>query len=156
MGDPTVRSAGQPAPARVLRFERGWGDTVEGELVVSTQGFNARYDMDLERGVFTRLGHDLRGESIKGKIFVFAAPKGGIATSWALANIRRRGLAPLALVCRRANPVVVQGAVLAGIAIADCFELDPIENLETGQWARIDPAHGTLIVFESKRTSPTR
>ncbi len=147
MDDPVAQSAGRSASGRVLRFRRGYGNAVEGELIVSAQGFNARYDMDLQKGVFTRLGHDLHGESVKGKIFVFATPKGGIATSWALANIRQHGLAPLALVCRRANPVVVQGAVLAGIPIADSFDLDPVESLKTGQRARLDPEQGVLTVL---------
>ncbi|MCG5073242.1 DUF126 domain-containing protein [Paraburkholderia sp. RG36] len=131
----------------MLRFAQGYGEAIEGELIVSAHGFNARYDMDRQKGVFARPGHDLYGESIAGKIFVFATPKGGIATSWALADLRRRGLAPLAILCRRANPVVVQGAVLAGIPIADGFEVDPVEYLKTGQRVRLDPARGELTIL---------
>ncbi|TFL13176.1 DUF126 domain-containing protein [Pusillimonas caeni] len=138
---------GPSAATRLLRFGRGYGEAVEGELIVSSQGFNARYDMDLHKGIFSRPGHDLYGQSIQGKIYVFSTPKGGIATSWALANLCERGLAPLALICRRANPVVVQGAVLARIPIVDCLEQDSADWLETGQRAHLDPARGELIVY---------
>lgn len=125
----------------------GFGPAVEGIAIVSAQGFNARYDLDRERGVFSRPGHDHYGESPAGKIYVFSTPKGGIATSWALLDLRERGLAPLGLVCRRANPVVVQGAVLAGIPFLDRLDLDPVGAIRTGDRIRLDPAAGTLDIL---------
>lgn len=134
-------------PVLALQGPSGFGTPVEGEAIVSTQGFNARYDMDRTNGTFSRPGHDLFGLSCVGKIFVFATPKGGIATSWALLDLKHRGLAPLALVCRRANPVVVQGAVLAGISIIDRLDQDPSQTICTGDWIRLDPARGELLVI---------
>lgn len=135
-----------------LRGSGGFGEPVEGEAIVSAQGFNARYDMDRAAGRFSRPDHDLFGQSFVGRIFVFATPKGGIATSWALLDLRERALAPLALVCRRANPVVVQGAVLAGIPIMDRFEQDPAQQIRNGDWLRVDPGRGELTVL--RRAAP--
>ena len=134
-------------PKRQLHGPAGLGPMVEGQAIVSRQGFNARYDLDRERGIFSRPEHDLVGASPAGKIYVFATPKGGIATSWALLDLRSRGLAPLALVCRRANPVVVQGAVLSGIPILDRLELDPTEHIRTGDWIRLTPSMGLLEIL---------
>lgn len=132
---------------RNLTCAIGFGPVVEGEAIVSTQGFNSRYDLDRLKGVFCRPDHDHYGVSPAGKIFVFSAPKGGIATSWALLDLRQRQLAPIALVCRRANPVVAQGAVLSGIPLMDRFELDPIEHLRTGDRLRLSPHLGLIEIL---------
>lgn len=131
-----------------LQGPRGFGTVVEGIAIVSTHGFNARYDLDRTNGTFSRPDHDHHGESPAGKIFVFTTPKGGIATSWALLDLRERGLAPIGLVCRRANPVVVQGAVLAGIPCMDRLDQDPVAALRSGDRIRLDPETGTLQVLQ--------
>jgi len=137
-GIPLARLSGPP----------GYGEPVEGIAIVSSQGFNARYDMDRERGLISRPTHDLYGQSVSGRIFVFTTPKGGIATSWALFDLKARGLAPLALVCRRLNPVVAQGAVLANLTIVDRLDADPVTVLRSGDRVRIDPAAGRVDVIE--------
>lgn len=130
-----------------LTGARGWGPVVEGQALVSGQGFNARYDLDRDQGVFSRPDHDHYGASPAGKIFVFTTPKGGIATSWALLDLRLRGLAPLGLVCRRSNPVVVQGAVLSGLPLMDGCDQDPTECIQTGDWVRLSPHLGLIEIL---------
>lgn len=135
-------------PARLqLKGARGLGPVVEGQALVSNQGFNARYDLDRVSGVFSRPDHDHYGVSPAGKIYIFTTPKGGIATSWALLDLQQRGLSPLGLVCRRSNPVVVQGAVLSGIPLMDCFEEDPTQRIQTGEWVRLIPQLGLIEIL---------
>ena len=131
----------------MLRGPPGVGPVVEGEALVSRQGFSARYDLDRERGVFSRPAHDLFGHSVVGKVLVCTTAKGGIATSWMLLDMVRRGVAPLALLFRTTNPVMVQGAVLAGVALLHRLEPDPQETLRTGDYLRVDPAAGTVEVL---------
>lgn len=124
----------------------GYGPAAAGLLLVSRQGFNARYDLDMETGVVVRPEHDLRGETLAGRVFVFRGPKGGIATSWALAALAATGRAPAALVCREVNPVIVQGAVLACIPLLAGLPEAAFEALSTGRPARVDPASRRLYV----------
>ncbi len=131
----------------LLQGPVGFGPAVEGIAIVSTHGFNARYDLDRANGTFSRPDHDHHGASPAGKIFVFTTPKGGIATSRALLDLFERGLAPIGLVCRRANPVVVQGAVLAGIPFMDRLDQDPVTALRSGDRIRLNPAAGTLQIL---------
>jgi predicted aconitase with swiveling domain len=123
------------------------GPVVEGEALVSRQGFSARYDLDRERGVFSRPAHDLFGHSVAGKVLVCTTAKGGIATSWMLLDMVRRGVAPLALLFRTTNPVMVQGAVLAGVTLMHRLAPDPQGTLRTGDYLRVDPAAGTVEVL---------
>ncbi len=134
-------------PILTLRGPPGYGPTVEGEVLVSRQGFNARYDMDRRRGVFSRPTHDLYPHSYAGKILVFTTGKGGVATSWALNDLRAKGIAPLGLVFARANPIVVQGAVFAGLPILHRMEPNPQDVLKTGDLLRLIPAEGVIEVL---------
>ena len=110
----------------VLTGHPGVGDAGEGEALVSAEGFSARYDLDRSTGIIARESHPLYGLSIAGKVLVCPLAKGGFATSWALLDLKARGLAPAALIFRRTNPVVVQGAVLADIPLLHLLEPDPV------------------------------
>jgi predicted aconitase with swiveling domain len=145
------------APGRgsplVLSGPPGFGAPVDGEAVVSTQGFSARYDLDHTTGLISRESHDLYGQSVVGKILVVSTAKGGTATGWRLLDLVSRGTAPSALIFRRTNPVMVQGAVLASIAIMHLLEPDPVEVLATGDRLHLVPAEGRVEV-ESRGGRP--
>jgi len=130
-----------------LRGPAGVGPVVEGEALVSRHGFSARYDVDRDRGTFSREAHDLYGESLVGKILVCTTAKGGIATSWMLLDMVTRGMAPLAILFRETNPVMVQGAVLAGVAMLHRLAPDPVETIQTGDRLRVDPSNGTVEIL---------
>jgi predicted aconitase with swiveling domain len=130
----------------VLSGPPGFGAPVEGEALVSNHGFSARYDLDHTTGLISRESHDLYGRSVADKVLVVASAKGGTATGWRLLDLVSRGTAPSALIFRRTNPVMVQGAVLAGIAIMHRLEPDPLEVVETGDLLRLLPAEGRVEV----------
>ena len=133
---------------RVLRGPAGIGGIVKGEVLVSTQGFNARYDLDREAGTFSRPEPDLFGQDFRGRSLVFGGAKGGIATSCAIYDLKRRGMAPLGLVFRRANPVVAQGCTLAELPLLDRLEPDPVTSPSSGEYVRLNPDRGELVVLE--------
>ena len=135
---------------KLLRGPAGVGPAVEGEALVSRHAFSARYDVDRDRGVVSREAHDLYGHSLVGKILVCTTAKGGIATSWMLLDMVQRGTAPIAILFQTTNPVMVQGAVLAGIAMMHRLDPDPIATIRTGDRLRVDPAHGTVEILERK------
>ncbi|MBI4607633.1 MAG: DUF126 domain-containing protein [Candidatus Rokubacteria bacterium] len=136
----------------VLRGHPGPGRAVAGRALVSTEAFGVRYDLDRETGIISRAGHAIYGQSLAGKILVFSGVKGGMAAGWALADLAHRGLAPLALIFRRSNPVMVQGAIFAGIPILDGLEPDPVATVVTGDYVELDPATGTVTVYKESET----
>ena len=126
---------------------RATGSAVEGEALVSTHGFSPRYDLDRWTGIITRRGHDLEGVSIVDKICVFASAKGGIAAGWAYYDLKTKGLAPRALLFGEVNPVMVQGAIFAGITLTEGWSPCPSECMTTGDWVRVDPEHRVVEVL---------
>jgi len=128
----------------VLSGHAGVGDVVEGEALVCADNFSARYDVNRRTGRFSRPSHVLFGVSLVGRVCVFNTAKGGVATAWALLDMRTRGVAPAALIFRTTNPIMVQGAALARIALLDRLDPDPLTALRTGDWLHVDPAAGQV------------
>ena len=131
---------------RIIKGHVGIGATVRGTALVGKDSFSARYDLDLERGVFARPGHVLYGEIYVGKILVLDAAKGGIATSWMLADMCARKKAPLALLLNIANPIMAQGASFSDLSLMHWFDCDITKAIATGDEVTVDPAAGLVTV----------
>lgn len=137
---------------KTIRVNRAFGETVEGEALVSTEGFSPRYDLDRWSGLISRPGHALEGHNIRDKILITPSAKGGIAAGWAFYDIRAKGIAPKAFVFGVTNPVMVQGAVFAGITITEGWSADPYALIRTGDIVRVNPARKTLtLIARGKR-----
>ena len=127
-----------------IALARAWGPDVEGEAVVSAEGFSPRYDLDRWSGIITKPGHVLEGVSIRDKILFFPTAKGGIAAGWAFYDIKCKGIAPRAFCFGVTNPVMVQGAVFAGITITEGWSQDPLRCLRTGDLVRVAPSERVI------------
>ena len=55
----------------LLHCHRGIGPEVTGTALVAADNFSARYDLDRERGIFSRPSHNLAGQSYADRILVF-------------------------------------------------------------------------------------
>lgn len=130
-----------------IQLARAFGPIVEGEALVSEEGFSPRYDLDRWSGLITKPGHKLEGASIKDKICFFPTAKGGIAAGWAFFDIKAKQIAPRAFIFGITNPVMVQGAVFANITIAEGLSRPPSEIIRTGDWVRVDPSRKLVEVL---------
>ena len=110
------------------------------------EGFSPRYDLNRVTGVITRIGHSCEGLSVKDKVLVIPTTKGGVAGGWAFFDLLKKGIAPKALVFGKLNPVMVQGAVLAGMPITEGWEEEALVLVKTGDRVRVDPAAKRLTV----------
>jgi predicted aconitase with swiveling domain len=138
---------GKETDKATLEVARAFGPVVEGEAVVSTEGFSPRYDLDRWTGEISRPGHAIEGENITDKVLFFPVAKGGIAAGWAFYDLKSKGIAPRAIVFGRTNPVMVQGAVFAGITITEGWSRDVFELVRTGDLVRVDPANKKIEVL---------
>ena len=133
-------------PDFILHGPRGYGDVVQGPVLVSQHDFSARYDLDRERGKFSRKQHDLYDTSIASHVLVAPVPKDDIATSWMLREIVSRDIAPIALILQSTHPVMIQGAVLANISIMQALRPPGHKIAQTGDWLRIMPCDGIVEI----------
>ena len=132
----------------LLRCHRGVGPAVVGTALVATDNFSARYDLDRVKGVFSRPGHELAGESYVNRILVLDQAKGGVATAWMLHEMMARTIVPRALIFNRVNPILAQGAAFAGLTLVDRFTDGDVTRLfRTGDELRVDAATGVVEIL---------
>jgi len=131
-----------------LRARHAIGSPVTGEALVAHDGFSARYDLDRARGTFSRPTHKLAGQSYVGRILVLDTAKGGVASAWMLHEMASRGVAPLALVFNSVNPILVQGAAFADIAMLAGFDGDITSLVPNGARLALDPSRYVLEIVE--------
>ena len=131
----------------LLRCHRGIGPAVSGTALVAADNFSARYDLDRAKGIFSRPGHKLAGQSYADRILVLDNAKGGVATAWMLHDMVARGIVPKALIFNRVNPILAQGAAFGGVALVDRFLGNVTELFRTGDELRVDPAAGLVEIL---------
>ncbi len=132
-----------------MRCHKGIGPAVVGRALVAADNFSARYDLDRQKGVFSRPGHKLCGESYVDRILVLNDAKGGVATAWMLHEMLARAMVPRALIFNRVNPILAQGAAFSGLALVDRFaDGDVMRLFRTGDELRIDPSAGLVEILD--------
>lgn len=134
----------------LIQVTRAFGSGVRGEALVSREGFSPRYDLDRTTGVISKIGHSLEGHSVRDKIMIIPSAKGGVAAGWAFGDIAEKGFALKALVFGKLNPVMVQGAVFAGMTITEGWTPDALAVIRTGDLIEIDPAARVIRILASK------
>ena len=83
-------------------------------------------------------------ESIKGRILIIPTTKGGVAGGWAFFDLLHKGIAPIGLLFGKLNPVMVQGAVLARMAISEGWSENALQLIRTGDRICLDPQAKTI------------
>lgn len=122
-----------------FRARHAIGAPVQARALVAADNFSARYDLDRITGTFSRPGHKLAGRSYGGRVLVLNAVKGGVATAWMLFEMRARGAVPAAFIFNSVNPILVQGAVFAGVTLISGFDLDITTAIPDGAMVAIEP-----------------
>ena len=145
-------STAAPVALDTIHVTRAFGPVVEGEAVISEEGFSPRYDLDRWSGVITKPGHKLEGVNIRDKICFFPTAKGGIAAGWAFFDIKSKGIAPRAFIFGVTNPVMVQGALFANITITEGWSRKPADVLRNGDWVRVDPSRKVIELLRRAGT----
>jgi uncharacterized protein len=125
--------------ATIFHARSAMGSKARGAALVAKDGFSARYDLDRVRGIFSRPEHRLAGESYVGRVLVLDAAKGGVATAWMLYDMQARAVVPAALVLNAVNPIMVQGAALAGFTMISGFDVDITQTIPNGAMVEVDP-----------------
>lgn len=124
---------------QIFYAKSGMGQKITGQALVAKDGFSARYDLDRIKGVFSRPEHKLAGENYNGRILILDAAKGGVATAWMLYEMAARKIVPSALVLNAVNPIMVQGAALAGMTLLSGFDADITKSIANGANVEIEP-----------------
>ena len=135
---------------RIFKGHIGIGDPVQGTALVANDNFSARYDLDRNKGIFSRKQHKLFNQSYVNKILVLNVAKGGVATAWMLKSMVDINVAPKAILLNFANPIIAQGAAHANLTLIDRFKEDITSNIKSGYILKLTPESGCVEVLHGK------
>jgi len=117
----------------------------EGSALVYPGSFSFLGDVDMESGLIIAQGSPLKGESLAGKVLVYRETKGSSGGCVVLMTLKRRGLAPAALVTEKAADYnLAEGAILAGIPFVCEPVGDIFSRVATGARLRVDANRGLI------------
>jgi len=102
--------------------------TAEGEALVSEMPISFYGGVDPNTGIILEKGHQLNGQSVKGKILVFPQGKGSTVGSYTLYRMKKNGTAPAGMINRECETIVAVGAIISEIPCIDKVEISKIKT----------------------------
>lgn len=119
-----------------------------GSALVSAKPISFLGGVDANSGTIVERGHDLKGESMKGRIVCFPHGHGSTVGSYVLYSLAKKGLAPKAILNQTADPVVVVGAIIADIPMMDQVD---IKQIKTDDDVEVDSDKGVVKVLRGNK-----
>lgn len=120
----------------------------EGEALVSREPISFLGDVDPKTGTIVREGHELYGESVKGKVLIFPHGRGSTVGSYIIYQMFKYGVHPKAIVNIESEEIIVVGCVLANIPLVDRPEGDILNFVRSGDWVVVDANRGYIVLGE--------
>ena len=107
----------------------------EGEALVTSQPISFYGGVDPNTGIVIEKGHELHGQSVKGKIFVFPQGKGSTVGSYTLYRMKKNGAAPAGMINKECETIVAVGAIISEIP---CVDKVDVSKIKTGDKVSIE------------------
>lgn len=123
----------------------------EGEAIVYRGPFSFVGDINPKNGVVPVPGHELEGQSLVNKVFIFTTGHGSSAGPYQAYSCKEAGNAPAALVCIEAEPVIALSAITADIPMVDKLEKNPLDVIETGDYVKVNATKGNVEIIKKKK-----
>ncbi|MBS7638771.1 DUF126 domain-containing protein [Candidatus Bathyarchaeota archaeon] len=133
-----------------MRGRRIVGGYAEGRALVSLEAISFYGGVDPETGIVTERGHQLEGESVRGRILTFPRGKGSTVGSYIIYRMKKLGTAPAAIINQETEAIIATGCVLAKIPLIDRLEADPIKTLKTGDYIKVYGDDGLIEITQEK------
>ena len=90
-----------------------------GELIMSTQPLSFLGGVNPDTGEVIDPNHELKGKFINDKILFIPGGKGSTVGSYVIFQMKKNNVAPLAIICLNAEPIIATGAIISDIPMVD-------------------------------------
>lgn len=120
-----------------IKCHRVASGRASGPALVTGQAISFLGNVNPETGVVVDPAHELFGESIAGKVLIFPGGKGSTVGSYVIYQLKKRGLAPAAMVNLISEPIVAVGAVISGIPLVDRVG-EEVLRIKSGTMVEVD------------------
>ena len=128
-----------------IKCHRVASGKASGPALVTGQAISFLGNVNPETGVVVDPAHELFGESIAGKVLVFPGGKGSTVGSYVIYQLKKRDLAPVAMINLLSEPIVAVGAVISGIPLVDRMG-EEVLRIKSGTIVDVD-ADRELVQF---------
>jgi hypothetical protein len=125
----------------------------EGNAIVTRQAFAFSHGVHPQTGVVSDVRHELKGESIAGRVLVYPYGRGSSTGDLWMLEVTRCGKSPAAIINLETDPITVAGSVLSKliysteIPIVDRLDKNPLDVIKTGDYLRVDGTRGIVEVL---------
>jgi len=116
----------------------------EGDALVSTDAISFFGSVDAKSGIVVEKGHPLEGKCVKGKVLVFPRGKGSTVGSYVILQLKKNGVAPVAIINEEAEPIIAVGAIISEIPMVDKLEGGAYAKLKDGMKVKVDGTNGAV------------
>jgi uncharacterized protein len=114
----------------------------EGEALVTEMPISFYGGVDPNTGEVIEKGHQLNGQSVKGKILVFPQGKGSTVGSYTLYRMKKNGTAPVGMINKECETIVAVGAIISEIP---CVDKVDVSKIKTGNKVSIEEDLITIL-----------
>ncbi len=121
----------------------------KGKALVTTQPITFLGGVNPKTGIIIERNHELHGQKITDKILCFPHGHGSTVGSYVLYALKKRGVAPKAMITEKADTVVTVGAIIAQIPMFDRME---IKKIKTGDAVEIQTHDGLATIKVLRET----
>jgi uncharacterized protein len=102
-------------------------------------------NVDPTTGVVADPEHELFGRCIAGMVLVFPGGKGSTVGSYVIYQLKKKGVAPVAMINLNSEPIVAVGAIISGIPLVDRVP-EEILQLKNGTLVEVDADRGLIRI----------
>lgn len=120
--------------------------SARGPALVTRDAISFLGNVDAETGRVVDPAHELFGQCIAGKVLIFPGGKGSTVGSYVIYQLKKRDLAPAAMINIRSEPIVAVGAIISGIPLVDRVT-EEILRVESGTVVEVDADRELVRIF---------
>ncbi|MBF4468326.1 MAG: DUF126 domain-containing protein [Methanobrevibacter arboriphilus] len=117
----------------------------KGELIVSNELLSFLGGVNPNTGEVIDSNHELKGKFIKDKILFIPGGKGSTVGSYVIFQMKKNNVAPRAIICLNAEPIIATGAIISDIPMVDLPE--STEGLVNGAKVEINGEKGEIRIL---------
>lgn len=120
----------------------------EGEALISNTPINFLTMIDAENGEIKDLNHYLCGKTLRNKIFVFPYSVGSSVGAYVLYSLKKKSVAPLAVVCSSKMDITTASAcAISNIPAVHLTHASSIDALRNSRALNVDGEREQILIY---------
>ena len=124
------------------------GGKFSGEMIISRKPLSFLGGIDVLSGKILDSNNNLYMEKISGRIFYLPTSVGSTVGAFVIYKLRKDNLGPQAIVCEKADSMLVTGCAISNIPLIDQINVEDLPKTNIIKKCEIDGGKGTLTILE--------